>query len=49
MAKKLTLEELAVTSFDPAPEAVRYPDVTFTDPTAATDCYWCPGDTFDCY
>lgn len=43
---KLDPEQLEVTTFDAGAsvDSLRPP----TDPTANTDCYWCPGDTFDC-
>jgi hypothetical protein len=55
---KLNPEELTVSSFDTTATAAAAPGTgtvvvrpitTLTDPTAATNCYWCPPATLDCY
>jgi hypothetical protein len=51
---KLNPEELNVTSFDTSPLAAPGSDtaaiiVTTNDPTAATRCFICPQETYNCY
>jgi hypothetical protein len=46
---KLNPEELVVTSFDTAADAVKAPGTIGPyEPTPMTYCYWCPPGTFDC-
>jgi hypothetical protein len=49
---RMTLDpkDLEVTSFETSePAAYSLPTIDNpTDPTPATHCYWCPGDTYDC-
>lgn len=46
---KLNPEELTVSTFETSGTS---PDVIIaptTDPTAQTNCYWCPPQSADCY
>ena len=48
---KLNPEELEVSSFDTSSDiaAVFQPILPTTDPTAATRCFICPMETYNCY
>jgi hypothetical protein len=51
---KLNPEELNVSSFDTSAEALDadaavYGPIITRDPTAATRCFICPAETYNCY